>query len=137
MIMTLALCVRIDRQHRFEHETEAYTRGVITMAFGIKREELEAWKRQVIKGEIAFLTHFWFHPRFPQYKTVTKVGCADIAKLKKWVKSHGLDPKYIHYRNRYPHFDLIGPKQIEILIKEELWDHLERFAIKNGSFDPF
>ena len=99
------------------------------MAFGINRKELENWKQQVANGEISFLTHFWIHPHFPECKTVTKVGCADIAKLKDWVITHGLNPRYIHYRDRYPHFDLIGPKQTEILMKEGLWDHLERFGL--------
>ena len=29
------------------------------MAFGIKRVELQAWKKAVSEGEMAFLTHYW------------------------------------------------------------------------------
>ncbi len=44
------------------------------MAFGINREELKHWKKQVAQGDIAFLTHYWFDKRFPQFNTVTKVA---------------------------------------------------------------
>ncbi|MFF2481594.1 hypothetical protein [Paenibacillus sp. NPDC058071] len=99
------------------------------MAFGIKRAEMEAWKSKVARGEIAFLTHYWLDPRFPGAKTVTKVGCADLAKLKDWCRSNGLNPKYIHMRTEYPHFDLLGPKQREILLKERQMEQLERFKL--------
>lgn len=52
------------------------------MAFGIKRKELVEWKKKVSQGEIAFLTHYWIDDRFPGMTTVTKVGCADLEKLK-------------------------------------------------------
>jgi hypothetical protein len=100
------------------------------MAFGITRKELEEWKRKVRAGEIAYLTHYWLHPDFPGITSVTKAGCRDLEKLKKWAKEHGLNPKYIHKRSEYPHFDLIGEKQKEILIKEKLWEHIERFKIQ-------
>ena len=45
------------------------------MAFGIKRHELNEWKRKTLNGEIAFLTHYWYDQRFPEYYSVTKVGC--------------------------------------------------------------
>jgi len=99
------------------------------MAFGIKREELLRWKERVMRGEIAYLTHYWYEPRFPQFRTVTKVGCADIARLTEWCLANGLNPKYIHRREPFPHFDLIGPKQKEILLKERLWDHVTRFGM--------
>ena len=60
------------------------------MAFGIKREELKAWKKAVSEGEIAFLTHYWLDERFPGCKTVTKAGCSDIEKLTHWGKQYGL-----------------------------------------------
>ncbi|WP_410772225.1 hypothetical protein [Fontibacillus sp. BL9] len=97
------------------------------MAFGIKRDELNAWKEAVSRGEIAFLTHYWLDPRFPGTKTVTKVGCSDLDRLNAWCKKHGLNPKYIHHRPPFPHFDLLGPKQREVLKQEKLWDQLERF----------
>lgn len=100
------------------------------MAFGITREELDRWKEAVERGEIAFLTHFWIEPRFPGIKTVTKVGCADREKLAEWCEANGLSPRYIHDRPPFPHYDLIGPKQIEILQKEKLWDHLRRFGLR-------
>lgn len=99
------------------------------MAFGIRREELNEWKHKVSLGEIAFLTHYWIHPRFPDIRTVTKVGCSDYEQLAAWTLSHGLNPKYIHHRPHYPHFDLIGPKQKEILQKENQWQQLIRFEI--------
>ncbi|WP_338452345.1 hypothetical protein R4Z09_10935 [Niallia oryzisoli] len=95
------------------------------MAFGIKRHELLEWKRNVDRGEIAFLTHYWLDSRFPGCKTVTKVGCKDIEKLINWGKQYGLKAEWIDRRkNRYPHFDLLGQKQKEILEKEGLTEHL-------------
>lgn len=99
------------------------------MAFGITREELNKWKQAVSRGEIAFLTHYWIDPRFPGIKTVTKVGCANRKLLSDWCIAHGLNPEYIHDRPPYPHYDLLGQKQKEILQKENLLDHLERFRI--------
>jgi len=99
------------------------------MAFGVHREELEAWKKTVSQGEIAYLTHYWLDARFPGITTVTKVGCSDHDKLVTWCLEHGLDPQYIHNRSPFPHFDLIGPKQREVLIEEKLWDQLQRFRL--------
>ncbi|MEK3719810.1 hypothetical protein [Paenibacillus sp. FSL H8-0034] len=99
------------------------------MAFGIKRAELQQWKATVAKGDIAFLTHYWFDPRFPNVNTVTKVGCSDLGKLAAWCTANGLNPDYIHHRQPYPHYDLIGPRQIAILQQEQLWQHLERFKL--------
>ncbi|WP_172194366.1 MULTISPECIES: hypothetical protein [Saccharibacillus] len=98
------------------------------MAFGINRQELTRWKEAVERGEIAYLTHFWLHPRFPGITSVTKVGCSDLGKLSGWCLRNGLSPAHIHRRDRYPHFDLIGPKQAEILRREGLLDQLERFV---------
>jgi len=97
------------------------------MAFGVNKDELNAWKEAVSRGEIAFLTHYWLDPRFPGSKTVTKVGCADLTRLRDWCLKHELNPDYIHHRSVFPHFDLIGPKQREILLQEQLWDQLKRF----------
>lgn len=99
------------------------------MAFGISRAELNEWKRKVSSGQIAFLTHYWHDPRFPQFRTVTKVGCADLERLAAWCRSHGLNPGYIHHRPPFPHFDLMGPRQTDILVAEQLWSHLERFRL--------
>lgn len=86
------------------------------MAFGIRREELQKWKKQIDQGEIAFLTHYWLDDRFPGCKTVTKVGCKDLDILKKWGKKYGLKAEWIHIRkDGYSHFDLIGEKEKEIL----------------------
>lgn len=98
------------------------------MAFGIKREELQKWKEQIDKGEIAFLTHYWQDERFPNVMTVTKVGCNDLEKLKSWGRKYGLKPEWIHIRkDGYSHFDLIGERQKEILLKENLHNHIEKF----------
>ncbi|MBH0229414.1 hypothetical protein LCL89_03855 [Halobacillus yeomjeoni] len=101
------------------------------MAFGVKREELMDWKKRVQSGEIAILTHFWIDDRFPGCDTVTKVGCSDIEKLRKWGAQYGLHPGWIHYDPRFPHFDLFGERQYEILKKEEKWDQIERFSLDN------
>jgi hypothetical protein len=99
------------------------------MAFGITRDELNQWKEAVSRGRIAYLTHFWFDPRFPEYNTVTKVGCSNLDRLTDWCITNGLPPKYIHNRSPFPHFDLIGPKQKDILLQNDLSEQLERFNI--------
>ncbi|WP_147534716.1 hypothetical protein [Bacillus marasmi] len=91
------------------------------MAFGIKRADLLEWKRKVAAGQIAFITHYWLDDRFPNSKTVTKVGCRNLDRLIQWGNQYGLKPEWIDNRNKlYPHFDLIGEVQIEILKKEGL-----------------
>ncbi|MCJ7841252.1 hypothetical protein MUB24_10140 [Lederbergia sp. NSJ-179] len=95
------------------------------MAFGITKKELKHWKQEIDQGKIAFLTHYWIDDRFPNSKTVTKVGCSDLEKLADWGKSHQLKKEWIHYRmDGYSHFDLLGDKQIEILQKEGLLDQV-------------
>lgn len=97
------------------------------MAFGINRTELEGWKAKARAGEIAFLTHYWHDPRFPQATTVTKAACVDVSKLIEWGKTYGLNPQWIDNRNEFPHFDLLGEKQVAILAAEGKLDHLLRF----------
>ncbi|MGD6779340.1 MULTISPECIES: hypothetical protein [Bacillaceae] len=97
------------------------------MAFGIKRGELQEWKEKVRNGEIAFLTHYWIHPRFDGITTVTKAGCCDVKKLIDWGSQYGLKEEWIHKRDQYPHFDLIGDTQLEILKKEGQWTQIHRF----------
>ncbi|GEL76282.1 hypothetical protein [Tenuibacillus multivorans] len=97
------------------------------MAFGLKREELRAWKEKVERGEIAFITHYWLDDRFPNMKTVTKVGCQDLDKLIQWGKKYGLKPKWVHHDKKYPHYDLIGSFQVDILKAEGKLNQLERF----------
>ncbi|MBO9128990.1 hypothetical protein [Bacillus sp. 165] len=97
------------------------------MAFGIKRNELKAWKEQVKRGEIAFLTHYWIDDRFPGIKTVTKVGCADVEKLLKWGEKYGIPARALHNRAQYPHFDLLGERQLDIMKKENMLDQLKKF----------
>lgn len=99
------------------------------MAFGIKRKELKVWKEQVKSGNIAFLTHYWIDERFPDCNTVTKVGCNDIEKLKRWGRNYGLEDHWIDYKDSYPHYDLFGEYQKKILLNEKIWDQLERFKI--------
>lgn len=101
------------------------------MAFGLKREDLEKWKREMEQGEIAFLTHYWLDDRFPQCRTVTKAGCIDLEKLAAWGAQYGLKPEWIDLRNpSRPHFDLLGEKQLFILKKEQLLHHLDRFRLE-------
>lgn len=95
------------------------------MAFGITRDDLVAWKEKIDKGEIAFLTHYWLDSRFPACTTVTKVGCNDLQKLIRWGERYELKKEWIHHRkDGYSHFDLLGERQKEILIMENLFDHL-------------
>ena len=89
------------------------------MAFGIKRHELDEWKAKIDRGELAFLTHYWLDDRFPDCSTVTKVGCRNLERLAEWGRKYGLRPEWIDKRNNnYPHFDLLGTKQAEILKQE-------------------
>jgi hypothetical protein len=99
------------------------------MAFGLSRVEMNEWKLQVSRGEIAFLTHYWIDTRFPEMTTVTKVGCSDLNKLSEWCHFYGLNPHHIHKRSDYPHFDLIGKKQKKIMIQEQQWGQIERFHL--------
>jgi|SRR5690625_924627 len=98
------------------------------MAFGIDKKELNDWKRKVDRGEIAILTHYWLDKRFPGCTSVTKVGCSDIIILEQWGKKYHLQPRWIH-QNRYPHFDLFGDRQKEVLIQEGLYQHIDRFNL--------
>ncbi|MCM3567726.1 hypothetical protein [Neobacillus mesonae] len=97
------------------------------MAFGIKRRDVEEWKRKIDHGEIAFLTHYWLDDRFPGCKTVTKVGCKDLKKLAAWGSKYGLKEEWIdHRKDGYSHFDLLGTRQKEILEQEGLFEHIWR-----------
>lgn len=89
------------------------------LAFGIKRKELQLWKKEIDEGKIAFLTHYWIDDRFPGCNTVTKVGCHDLNKLAAWGEQYGLKREWIHNRkDGYSHFDLIGEREKDILMKE-------------------
>ncbi|MDF1511405.1 hypothetical protein PZE06_25210 [Robertmurraya sp. DFI.2.37] len=89
------------------------------MAFGIKKEDLRAWKQAIEDGEIAFLSHYWLDDRFPGCKTVTKVGCRDLQKLAEWGQTYGLKKEWIHVReDGYSHFDILGEQEKIILQKE-------------------
>lgn len=99
------------------------------MAFGLKRQELNNWKKQVTQGKISFLTHYWIDPRFPNCTTVTKVGCSDIEVLIAWGNEYNLDPKWIHHDLKYPHYDLFGELQKRILVNEGQWDQIKKFNI--------
>ncbi|WNB90263.1 hypothetical protein [Bacillus sp. NEB1478] len=97
------------------------------MAFGIKKEQLKKWKREVKAGNISFITHFWLDSRFPGEKSVTKVGCKDLNKLISWGEKYGLKAEWIHEKEAYPHFDLIGDKQRIIMKKEGRYNELDKF----------
>ncbi|MFC0274064.1 hypothetical protein ACFFIX_22190 [Metabacillus herbersteinensis] len=99
------------------------------MAFGLKRAELLQWKESVQKGEIAFLTHFWLDDRFPGSHCVTKVGCSDVEKLACWGKEYGLKREWIHFDQRFPHYDLMGEIQLKVLRKQRLENHILRFKL--------
>ena len=97
------------------------------MAFGITRSELTRWKESVQRGELAFLTHYWKDERFPGWKTVTKVGCADLDRLAAWGATYGLRKEWIDLYPGYPHFDLLGEWERTILQEEGLRAQYERF----------
>lgn len=99
------------------------------MAFGITRQELTKWKQDVIQGEIAFLTHYWLDDRFPHSHCVTKVGCSNVVKLANWGSQFGLKKEWIHHYDQYPHFDLLGDKQVDILKYYGLEDHIMKFKL--------
>ncbi|MEK6454246.1 hypothetical protein [Caldifermentibacillus hisashii] len=100
------------------------------MAFGITRQHVNEWKRKIDRGEIAFLTHYWYDERFPKAKTVTKVGCKDINKLIHWGEQYGLKREWIHHRKEgYSHFDLLGEVEKRILKQEGLWESSRFFFI--------
>ncbi|WP_170007241.1 hypothetical protein [Bacillus fonticola] len=89
------------------------------MAFGISKQELALWKEAVREGRLAFLTHYWYDERFPDHDTVTKVSCHSEEVLAKWGNLHGLEDRWIDRRkDGYPHFDLLGNFQKDILQKE-------------------
>ncbi|MEI2663226.1 hypothetical protein [Rossellomorea sp. LJF3] len=101
------------------------------MAFGLTKQELNRWKHQVRNGQIAFLTHYWLDERFPNVRSVTKVGCCNIDVLSRWGQKYGLKKEWIHQRkDGFPHFDLLGDIQYEILMKEGLQEHIARFVKK-------
>src|SRR5699024_10299076 len=91
------------------------------MAFGIKREELINWKEQVMKGEIAFLTHYWQDDRFPGCYTVTKVGCSDINKLINWGKHYNLREELVELKEIFHNFDLFENKKKKFFLNEDKW----------------
>ncbi|GIN70346.1 hypothetical protein J14TS2_08210 [Bacillus sp. J14TS2] len=96
------------------------------MAFGITKLDLHHWKQEIDQGKIAFLTHYWLDARFPDCKSVTKVGCHDLVKLAKWGEGFQLKEEWIHHRkDGYSHYDLLGEKQIEVLEKEGLLDQIK------------
>lgn len=100
------------------------------MAFGINRTELKEWKNQVQQNKIAFLTHFWYDPRFPECNTVTKVGCTDLERLSAWGRKYGLKREWIDQRSHFPHFDLLGERQLMILKAEKQWEQIARFKLE-------
>lgn len=105
------------------------------MAFGINRSELNEWKSQVEKGEIAFLTHFWMDPRFMNSHAVTKAGCSDVGKLIRWGERYGLKKEWIHDYKNLPHYDLMGELQLRVLKDHGLSSHIERFNLEKKPAD--
>ncbi|MDQ0299248.1 hypothetical protein J2S78_001668 [Salibacterium salarium] len=99
------------------------------MAFGINKRELENWKQQAQKEEIALITHFWYDPKFPHYHSVTKAANSNVNKLAEWGLQYGLKPEWIHHRDPFPHFDLLGEKQVQVLKEEGKYSQIERFCL--------
>lgn len=99
------------------------------MAFGINRDELSQWKLAVRSGEMAFLTHYWLDDRFPGCKTVTKAGCVNVERLKEWGKMYGLKPEWIDYKPGFPHYDLFGKVELQVLLDEGLMEQINRFNL--------
>ncbi|NJP37221.1 hypothetical protein [Alkalicoccus luteus] len=103
------------------------------MAFGVTKQELAAWKHSVRSGKVAFLTHFWYDRRFPQYNTVTKAACSDRSRLIEWGLSYGLRETWIHEERYYPHFDLIGADEFRILQEEGELEKLLKLRSRAGN----
>lgn len=103
------------------------------MAFGISRTELVEWKRRIEAGEMAILTHYWLDPRFPNSTSVTKVGCQDTKRLAEWGRRYSLKEAWIDHKEDYPHFDLFGDIQEQVLVDEGLVDQYTRFIQKKRS----
>lgn len=102
------------------------------MAFGVTKTELKLWKKEANNEQIAFLTHYWYDQRFPENKTVTKAACSDIKKLAAWGRKYQLKEEWIHVDNHFPHFDLIGKVEKDILLAEGKEEKLFRMLnIKN------
>jgi hypothetical protein len=99
------------------------------VAFGLKKEDVKRWKASIEKGEIAFLTHYWLDERFPGCTTVTKVGCNNVDALIAWGEKYNLQPNWIHHDEHFPHFDLFGERQKEILKREGQWEQINRFKL--------
>lgn len=101
------------------------------MAFGVNRAELTTWKKQVQDGQVAFLTHYWYDPRFPDSKAVTKVGCQDLKKLIEWGQPYGLKAEWIDQKHRaFPHFDLMGERQVQVLRAEGMEWIIQKFSLE-------
>ncbi|MFB5663084.1 hypothetical protein [Alteribacillus sp. HJP-4] len=100
------------------------------MAFGISKSELNEWKEKASNGRVSLLTHYWYDPRFPEHRSVTKAGCTDIDILIQWGRKYGLKEEWIHQREHFPHFDLLGDRQLRILQAEGKYDHIRRFILK-------
>jgi len=103
------------------------------VAFGVSKEELKQWRQKADRGEVAFLTHYWYDARFPEYKTVTKAACCDRRTLIQWGRKYGLKPQWIHTDNHYPHYDLIGTTEKEILTAEGQSAKLTKLQQQLGS----
>ncbi|CAM3742069.1 hypothetical protein [Alkalicoccus chagannorensis] len=103
------------------------------MAFGVTREEVQAWRKAVASGEIAFLTHFWYDERFPEHPTVTKAACCSRERLEDWGKEYGLRPEWIHEDSHAPHFDLIGSWEYSILKQEGCLEQLQKLHARIGA----
>ncbi|MCY8098658.1 hypothetical protein MOB81_21805, partial [Bacillus atrophaeus] len=46
-----------------------------------------------------------------------------------WGEKYGLKKEWIHKRDEFPHYDLLGETQKMILERERLTDHLSRFKL--------
>lgn len=100
------------------------------MAFGVKKNELKRYKKNVANNELAILTHYWSDDRFPDSNTVTKVAANDLETLKAWGKKlqlydYMIDPE----STKIPHFDLFGPIQVRVLKELKRWNMLNRFHL--------
>jgi len=103
------------------------------MAFGIKKHQILNWKKEIDEGKIAFLTHYWLDDRFPNAKSVTKVGSNNLTELALWGKAYHLKKEWIHVRkDGYSHYDLIGEIQLKVLKNEGLFDHIDHFKLEKS-----
>ena len=66
---------------------------------------------------------------FRVVKPLRKPGALTLKNWVRWGERYGLKREWIDMRDDYPHFDLFGEHEREILVKEGLSAQLKRFDL--------